>query len=168
MTRVLFLIFFVFVGFAAAQTDRGRLIGTIYDASGAVVPNATVTATNQSTDASRQVAANEKGRYRIDDLLPASYKLAATASGFAESAVEAVPLAVGQERTLDLHLQPEGVRETITVESGALAQVETSSASIGASVSTREVSNLPLNGRMLSQLYLLVPGASNSGSGQFN
>ena len=52
--------------------------------------------------------------------------------------------------------------------SGALAEVETSSASIGANVSAREVANLPLNGRLLSQLYLLVPGASSSGSGTFN
>jgi Carboxypeptidase regulatory-like domain len=57
---------------AAAQSDRGRLIGTIYDASGAVVPNASVSVVNQSTGAARRVSSDEKGNYRFEDLLPAA------------------------------------------------------------------------------------------------
>ena len=168
MLRLIFVLSLVFVSVALAQTDRGRMTGTIYDSSGAVVPKANVTATNQSTGVSRQVAADEKGHYRIDDLLPASYKLAAAAPGFAEAVAEAVPLDTGQERTLDLHLHPEGVTETVSVVAAAPSQVDTSSADIASTVSSREVASLPLNGRELSQLYLLIPGASSAGQGTFD
>ena len=152
---------------AAAQSDRGRLIGTIYDSSGAVVPNAQVSVTNQSTRASRDVSSDASGNYRIENLLPAPYQVSATASGFAKSIAQDVVLPAGQERTVNIHLQPEGVAESVAVTADA-PLVDTSSAHIGASVSNREVNNLPLNGRQVAQLYLLVPGATSTGSGTFD
>src|SRR5215475_6924832 len=152
---------------AAAQSDRSRLIGTIYDSSGAVVPNAQVSVTNQSTRASRHVPSDASGNYRIENLLPAPYQVSATASGFAKSIAQDVVLPAGQERTVNIHLQPEGVAESVAVTADA-PLVDTSSAHIGASVSNREVNNLPLNGRQVAQLYLLVPGASSTGSGTFD
>jgi hypothetical protein len=151
---------------AAAQSDRGRLIGTIYDASGAVVPNASVSVVNQSTGAARRVSSDEKGNYRFEDLLPAAYQVAAASDGFAQATVSVV-LAAGQERTIHLRLQPEGVAESVAVTAEA-PLVDTSSAHLGASVSNREVNNLPLNGRQVAQLYLLVPGSTSTGSGTFN
>src|SRR5205823_8392989 len=65
-------------------------------------------------------------------------------------------------------LQPVTVTTSVTVDSGALATVETSSASIGTNVNAREVGTLPLNGRQLSQLYLLTPGAQTAGGGSFD
>jgi carboxypeptidase family protein len=158
---------FVFVPLAAAQSDRSRVSGTIYDSSGAVIPNAQVTATSRSTAASRVVVADAKGHYAIDELLPAAYEVIATAPGFAGSNATDVILAVGQERALSFHLQPEGVTETIAVTADAV-QIDTRSAHIGATVSAREVDNLPLNGRQVAQLYLLVPGATASGTGTFD
>jgi hypothetical protein len=153
---------------AFAQSDRGRITGRVLDLTGASIPNATVIVENPNTDVKRQVSSGADGLYLVDGLLSATYSVTATASGFATSLVSDLPLAAGQERALDIHLGPASVSESITVSSGALAETETSSASIAANVSAREVANLPLNGRMLSQLYLLVPGASSSGSGQFN
>src|SRR5215831_5586149 len=169
MKRVLLaLLALVLVGApAAAQSDRSRLIGTIYDASGATVPNANVTVTNQSTRATRRVTADEKGSYRFDDLLPASYQVVAASNGFTRAIVPDFVLAAGQERTLQLRLQVEGLAETVAVTAES-PLVDTSSAHFGASVSNREVNNLPLNGRQVAQLYLLVPGSTSTGSGTFD
>ena len=166
--RSVLLSILVFVSVAAAQTDSARLVGRIYDASGAVIPGATVTVTNLSTDRERSASSNESGYYRIDGLPPASYRITAKTPGFADVTIPSVTLIVGQERTVDLKLSVGNLAETLLVSDSALAEVETSSASIAGNVSAREVSNLPLNGRSLSQLYLLAPGASTTSSGTFN
>src|SRR5262245_35681265 len=162
-----FVIYVLVASSAAAQSDRGRLTGIVYDPSGAVVPNANILVTNQSTQAIRQVTANETGRYRVDDLLPAPYSITAIAAGCDEATVADVVLAAGQERTVHFHLQTGGVTEAVAVTADA-PLVDTSSARIGATVSSREVDTLPLNGRQVAQLYLLAPGATSTGSGTFN
>jgi hypothetical protein len=75
---------------------------------------------------------------------------------------------VGQERTLNIILQPPTVNTEVTVSGGELSTVDTSSARIGAEVDAREVASLPLNGRQISQLYLLAPGAQTAGGGSFD
>ena len=79
-----------------------------------------------------------------------------------------VSLQVGQERVLNIKLSPSSVTTEVNVSGGELVPVDVSSARIGANVSTREVAELPLNGRQVSQLYLLAPGAVNNGSGSFD
>ncbi|MBZ5636961.1 MAG: TonB-dependent receptor [Acidobacteriia bacterium] len=153
---------------AFSQSDRGRIAGRALDPSGASVPSATITVLNRTTEAKRQIVSAADGSYAVDGLLSATYTITASAPGFADAVVSDLPLSVGQSRTLDLHFQPATVKESVTVSSGGLAEVETSSASIGANVSSREVAELPLNGRLMSRLYLLVPGASSSGSGTFD
>ena len=162
MIRRVFCLFLALAALAFSQSDRGRITGRVTDASGAAVPNATVAAENPNTDLKRQTVSGEDGRYLIDGLLSATYTVKASAAGFADAVVNDLQLSVGQERTVELRLQPASLKESVTVASGALAEVETSSASIGANVSEREVARLPLNGRLISQLYLLVPGASSS------
>ena len=88
--------------------------------------------------------------------------MTATAANFAPAEVRDYALSAGQERTLNLSLQPGSVATEINVVSGELTEVETSSASMGANVNSREVGTLPLNGRQLSQLYLLTPGAQTA------
>src|SRR5262249_25182564 len=158
----------IFVSVAAAQTDSARLVGRIYDASGAVIPGATVTVTNLSTASERSAVADESGYYRIDGLAPASYRITAKTPGFTDVTIPSLTFIVGQERTVDLKLSVGALAETLTVSESSLAAVETSTASIAGNVSPREVSNLPLNGRSLAQLYLLAPGASTTSSGTFN
>src|SRR5262245_11359416 len=160
--RSVVLSILIFVSVAVAQTDSARLVGRIYDASDAVIPGATVTFTNLSTDREQSALSNESGYYRIDGLAPASYRIAAKTPGFTDVTIPSLTLIVGQERTVDLKLSVGNLAETLVVSESALAEVETSSASIAGNVSAREVSNLPLNGRSLSQLYLLAPGASTT------
>ncbi len=159
----------LFVSFsvsAYAQTD-GRFAGTVIDPSGAVVPNAVVTAKNEKTGEVRTVIAGADGRYTIVNLKPSSYTLRAEVKGFAPLEFTQLPLVVGQEFNLDLTLAAAGVTETVMVSAQATA-VDLSSARMGVNVSEREVQNLPVNGRQMSQLMLQAPGSQNAGTGTWN
>jgi len=162
------LLFFSLSVCALAQSGQGRIVGTVTDSSGAVLPKSTVTVTETKTGAKREVSPDSKGYYVITNLAPSSYTVTATATNFAPAEVQDYMLSAGQERTLNLSLQPGSVATQINVVSGELSEVETSSASIGANVNAREVGTLPLNGRQLSQLYLLTPGAQTAGGGSFD
>ena len=150
------------------QMDVARIVGTITDATGAVIPAATVTVKNESTGQSRRVVANERGVYFAAQLPPARYTLTAEATGMAPAEYTGISLQVGQERTLNVTLQPSTVSTEVVVSGGALTVIDTSSAAIGGNVSEREVAQLPINGRQISQLYLMAPGAVNFGTGTFD
>ena len=155
-------------GTGLAQTDTGRIVGLVTDSSGAVIPNATVSIKNEKTGEERTVKSNETGNYFVANLAPASYAVEGKADGLGPTQYSNIRLAVGQERPLNLILQPASMVQEVNVSGGELTVVNTSSASIGANVNEREVANLPLNGRQVSQLYLLAPGAQTAGSGSFD
>src|SRR5262245_50113675 len=150
-----------------AQSDRGRISGTAYDPSGAVVVGAIVRVLNPQTGAQRQTVTDEKGFYHVDSLLPASYNVAVSAPGFGDLTVAEVKLGVGELRSFDLRLVPAGLQESVTVSAEAESQMQTHTASMAATIGEEPVNNLPINGRMISNLYLLAPGAQVSGSGSF-
>jgi len=150
------------------QSDTGRLKGTVTDATNAIIPNATVTLKNEKTGKIRKTTVSEQGTYAVTQLEPASYTVTAEATGMAPAETAGVTLQVGQERTLNIVVQPASVASEVTVSGGDLTALETSSAAIGGNVSAREVAELPINGRQISQLYLMTPGAVNFGSGTFD
>jgi hypothetical protein len=150
------------------QTDVARIAGTVVDASGAVVPGAAVTLKNERTGQLRQVKADERGVYIVNQLRPAAYSATVTAPGMATAEYTNIVLQLGQERTLDVTLNPAAVSTEVTVSGGHLANIDTSSARVGANIGEREVANMPLNGRQISQLYLLAPGATTAGGGTFD
>jgi len=150
------------------QSDQGRITGTISDALGAVVPSASVQATNERTAAKRSVTTDEQGQYMLTNLAPAQYTITASANGLGPVEIGHVALTAGQERTVNLTLHPTALQQEVTVSGGDLVVVDTSSARVGANVNEREVAALPLNGRQLSQLYLLAPGAQTAGGGSFD
>src|ERR1035437_7507630 len=151
-----------------SQTDAARITGTVTDASGAVIPAAAVTVKNEKTGQSRKVTTDEHGVYLAPQLQPSVYSLTAAAPGMSNAEFAGLSLQVGQERTLNVTLSPSSMTTEVNVAGGDLVTVDVSSARIGANVSTREVSELPMNGRQVSQLYLLAPGAVNNGSGNFD
>ncbi len=148
-----------------AQGD-GRFTGTVLDETGAVVPGATVTIRNERTGEERVVISNEAGRYSAVGLRPSVYTVRATLPGFAPIEHVGVALAAAQEFSLDLSLRP-NLTEAVTVEGTSVA-IDISSASIGVNVSEREILNLPVNGRQMSQLMLQAPGSQNAGTGTWN
>ena len=110
----------------------------------------------------------DKGDYQAAALRPSTYTVSAILAGFAKTEISGVQLIVGQTLNLELVIKPAGVSQELTVSADAAeVQVDTSSASLGANVNTREVAELPINGRQLSQLYLQAPGAQNTGNGQY-
>ena len=148
--------------------SQARLAGVVSDATGAVVSNVNITVQDEKTGVDRKAQSDDRGAYVVTNLNPSNYTVVAEAPGFATARYNALNLAVGQERILNITLQPATVSESITVESGELSLMETATASIGANVNSREVAALPLNGRQLSQLYLLTPGAQTAGGGSFD
>ncbi len=152
----------------SGQTDSARITGVVTDASGAVIPAAKVTVKNQRTGALRQVQTDERGVYISTQLPPAAYTLTAEAPGMTPAEYTDVRLQVGQERTLNLSLAPAGVKSEVTINGGDLVVIDTSSARVGVNVGEREVATMPLNGRQLSQLYLMAPGATTAGGGTYD
>jgi hypothetical protein len=151
-----------------AQVDQGKIVGSIKDQTGAVIPGVTITVKNDRTGDERTALTGEKGDYVVAALKPSTYSLSAMLSGFAETKIAGIQLVVGQTLTIDLTIKPAGVTQELTVAADAAeVRVETSSAALGANVDTREVADLPINGRQLSQLYLQAPGAQNTGNGQY-
>src|SRR6476660_1117307 len=148
---------------ARAQTD-GRFAGTVVDASGAFVPNATITIKNEKTGEERTITSSAQGLYVVTNLKPSAYTIRAKSGDFAPLEYAGLQLLAGQEFRLDLELKPAGVSESVTVQ-GTTNSTDLSSARIGVNVSEREVLNLPVNGRQMSQLMLQAPGSVNSGTG---
>ena len=157
---------FVLVPTASAQTDQGRIAGTVTDSNGALVPGATVVVKNGRTGEERTAITNEAGYFIISALRPSSYLVTVSAKDLSAKASN-VQVLVGQEVNLPLTVQPTGVEARVDIVGGGETGLETSSATMGANVNAREVEGLPINGRQLSQLYLQAPGSVNSGSGTF-
>ena len=150
-----------------AQTDQGRIVGTITDSVGAVVPGAAVIVRNEKTGEERTFKTSGNGTYIVANLKPSYYTIKVSAEGFAVVEQTNIQLSVGQELNFNATLQPEGASAVVNVVSVSEAAINTASASLSANVNQREVEGLPVNGRQLSQLYLQAPGAQNSGSGTF-
>jgi hypothetical protein len=167
----IFLCFVLLIPFgltATAQTTHGRLTGVVRDSSGGVIPNAEVTITNVRTGAQRIIRTNSEGEYLATTLPPSGYDVRVTAVGFSITEIKNLILEVGQVVTHDFVVKPAGVETEVQVYSGLTTELDTSTTTIGANVANREIQNLPINGRQISQLYLLVPGATNSGIGTFD
>ena len=119
-----------------AQIDAGRFVGTVTDASGASVPNASISVVNEKTGQERKVTADGSGAFVVPNLASSTYKISIQTPGFAEWKATGVPISVGQERTLNVNLQPASVTTEVLVSGGELTLVDTSSASIGANCPT--------------------------------
>jgi hypothetical protein len=161
-----FALIFVLPSIAFAQADQGRIVGTVTDANGGIVPGATVVIKNDRTGEERTATTNESGYYVVSALKPSLYTVTANAQNLTVR-LSNVQLLVGQELNLPLSLQATGVEAKVDVRAAADTAIDTGSAAMGVNVNPREVEALPLNGRQLSQLYLQAPGSVNSGSGTY-
>ncbi len=153
---------------ALLAQDQGRFTGIVTDTTGAVIAGANIRVRNEKTGAERTVTSTENGTYFVTNLAASSYSLIASAAGLADAKYREVNLALGQERTINIVMQPTTVTTEVTVSGGELAVIDMSSATVGANVNSREVNQMPINGRQISQLYLLAPGAQTSGGGSFD
>lgn len=156
----------VFSTCAGAQNSNGRIVGTIYDQTGAIVPGVHIVVTNTATRISRETTSDSSGFYQVLSLPIGSYTVLATQKGFNPVTTTASNLEINQSLKVDIKLQVGANTETVTVESTP-ATVETINPTMGSTISEREIGNAPLNGRNVLDLALLQPGvlpADNPGN----
>ena len=149
-----------------AQEATGRILGVVFDPTGAVVADAHVTVSNTATHISRETQTDGSGAYQVLALPVGEYTVAVDHKGFSSVKTSAVKLDINQSLKVDIKLPVGQTSETLTVETtGTL--VETVSPTIGVTISSDAVQDLPLNGRNVLDLALLQPGVTetNPGSG---
>ncbi len=144
---------------AMAQTQTAQLNGTITDQAGAVVPDASIAATNIATQVSRTVRSNATGNYVLSNLLPGTYRVEATKPGFQRAVSERFTLDVNQAATLNIRLEVGTVTESVQVAAEATL-LEATTAQLGTVVTQEKILDLPLNARNFTQLVTLTPGAT--------
>ena len=166
--RFFFLLVLVLslAGLALAQTDTARLIGTITDSTGAVIPNATVAVTNSGTGRTVTVNTGASGEYVVNALTPGTYHVDVKRDGFKTATADFI-LEVSQVLDLSLKLEP-GTTSTVVDVTGAVPLVDTATSSTGEVIQGRQVTELPLNGRNFTQLALLTPGVTRGAYGDIS
>ncbi len=143
--------------------DTASLFGTVTDAQAAVVPGARVTVTNIATGLSRTAVADASGAFVFSLLPVGSYSLAVEQPGFRKYERRGIVLQANDNAQADVAMQLGNVQETVTVDAQA-SQVDTRSATLNHVVNTKQIVELPLNGRNPADLVLLAPGVA-SGAG---
>ena len=149
---------------ALGQNTYGTLVGRVSDAQDAVIPGAMVTATNQSTNIARSVQTGATGDYSVLSLLPGMYDVSVEMDGFKKTLIEGINLRVNESVRIDVALEIGDVVETIEVSSSVAPLLETTRSTLGTVVANEKVVELPLNGRDMTQLTMLLPGASPGAS----
>ncbi len=158
-----------------AQVDAGSISGTVTDASGGTINGVSVTLTNQGTNASLTTTTGSDGSFKFSPVRIGSYKLKASLQGFQAVEQRDVTVNVEQNVVVDFTLKPGSVNETIEVAS-SIPVLETQDASVGQVIDSRNVDNLPLNGRNFTFLAQLAAGVNtpqadtrgNAASGAFS
>jgi hypothetical protein len=145
-----------------AQTFRGTILGTITDTTGAVVPGATITIRNVNTGLVRTTETQADGSYREPELPIGTYDMTVEKGGFQTSVTSGVKVEVSAERRVDMALKPGEVKEQITVSGEELPQIETTSDTLGGTLTQESVKDLPINGRDYAKLIFLNPGVAGS------
>jgi Carboxypeptidase regulatory-like domain len=141
-----------------SQTITASLHGRATDNSGAVLPHATVTATNTETGLSRSATTDSNGEYSVASLPAGNYKVEVKAGTF-RSQTRTIPLTVGESATLDFSLVPGQVEQQLTVTTEA-PLVETTRSSTDTVIEQNQIKNLPVNGRQFIDFALLAPGVT--------
>jgi outer membrane receptor protein involved in Fe transport len=142
-----------------AQVESGKIVGTVRDASGAILSAATLTVTQTQTNAERKTTSNNEGEYVVTELKPGTYTVKAERQGFKTAVESAFKLDINQVVRVDFSLVVGSVHEEVVV-TAAEPLVESETSSIGQVIDESRVHQLPLNGRDFAQLAYLSPGVN--------
>jgi len=155
----------ILLGFSApviGQAINATLLGTVTDASGAVVAGAKITVTEMKTGVVHSVTTNDSGNYQLSDLAPGQYEVAAESQGFKKAVHSGVSVLVNTDTRINLVLQPGTAQETVIV-TGELPLLQTDRADIGQKIEERQAEELPLGfNRNFQGLLNLVPGTTRA------
>jgi hypothetical protein len=147
-----------------AQTFRGAIQGTVVDSSGGAVPGADVGVASLDTGLTRQAITDGEGNYFFNELPRGSYKITASKEGFRRATVGGIQVTVATAQKVDLKLETGEARETLIVTAD-VPLVEVTGDTQGGTIESRQVAELPINGRDFAKAVLLVPGAVADVSG---
>ena len=154
---VLFSVLLLALG-AVAQIQNGQFDGAVTDPSGAAIPNAKVTVTNTGTNLAVVVTTNQSGNYSAKELPIGSYKVTVEATGFKTQTNTNLIVNAGVISRVDFKMQLGQVTDIVEV-SGEQTTVNTEDSKLASTVTSTQISNLPLNGRNVYDLMTLAPGA---------
>jgi hypothetical protein len=152
---------------ALAQSTAGRVLGSVTDQSGASVAGATVVVTDTQRGTTRTLTTDASGDYVAADVVPGIYKIHVEGKGFKSVERLSVGVEVASDVRVDFTLQPGNVSEVVTV-SEEVPLVNTTSATLGGTLSNAEINDLPLNGRNYENLLQLRPGVVRYPGGGFS
>ena len=152
--------------FASAQIDRTEINGTVTDPSGATIAAVNVTVTQEGTNQVRVIVTDSRGQFVVSSLPIGRFAVMFTHDGFKDLRVADLDLHSGDVRTVNAKLEVGAVTQVIGVE-GDLGggQLDKSNATFGGTIQSVQIAKIPLNGRNITNLELLAPGAIDSGSG---
>jgi hypothetical protein len=158
-----------------AQTDTGSIIGIVQDKSNARLARATVAVTDTSTSVTRTFVTNNAGEYEALQLIPGTYRVTVSQSGFSTQVRQDIVVDVQSRIQVDFVMTVSSVQQQVVVNE-EIAQLETQSAAVAAVLSSQTINELPLNGRDYDQLALLEPGiyhdpsneVANAAEGRFS
>jgi hypothetical protein len=142
---------------AFSQGNSGRILGTVTDQSGGVVAGATVTVVDTQRGVNRTLITDDAGQYNAPNLTSGTYTVRVEAKGFKKLERQNVVLEIGKEVRIDLIVQPGEQEQTVTVTE-SVPLVETTNATLGGTINSQQVADLPLNGRNYQNLVNLRPG----------
>ncbi len=146
---------------ANAQAIYGTISGAVTDASGAAVPNATITVTDLAKGTTKTAQSNGEGFYTVNQLIPDSYSVKAAATNFTPAEASSVQVNADTTQTVNLQVTVGGASQTVTVTSEAPA-LKTDRADVGQVLSQRQVQDLPNLNRNFTAFALLTPGVQRS------
>jgi hypothetical protein len=149
-----------------AQTYEGRILGTVTDASGAVVVGAKIVVANTATNVTRNLVSNNAGEYVAPNLEAGTYKVSAEASGFKRAESTAVVVQVARDARVDIRLQPGALNEMVEV-TGQSSLVDTTDSTLNGVLENKAINELPLQGRDFQNLLPLHPGVQRTPGGGF-
>lgn len=156
----LFLITFSVSG----QTYKATLVGRITDQTGAIIPNAKITAANIETNISTSTLSDDDGNYIIPQLVPGMYRVTIEAKSFKTSTLEAVTIEADRTLRVDAQLEVGEISDEVLITDDAPV-ITTEASSLGSTIRNREILDIPLNGRNYLSLALLAPGVVPAAAG---
>ncbi len=156
---ILLAMLLVTTSLSAQFAQRGGIEGTIFDSSGALLPNTQVTLLDIAQNQTRELYADAAGHFEFSNLTAGQYRLTASIAGFGTANSEAVAVNLGAMTHYEFRLKAGSVQQTVTV-SGEVGGLETDKISIDTNVTAQQFEDLPLNGRNFTSIAALAPGVS--------
>ena len=146
-----------------AQAVYGSIFGTVTDATGAVIPNATVTVTDTAKGTSVTVQSNGSGEFTVEHLIPDAYDVRVVMNGFKSYQTTGLRVDADTSRKIEATLQTGGSDQTIDVSADMVPQLKTDRADVSTVFEAKEIQDLPVGDRNFTNLQLLLPGAQKLG-----